>query len=386
MKFSSKQQEVFDEIMHFFLESDEPFYIFSGVAGSGKSTIINEINNVLNKEYEKTTAVITLTGKAVSTLKDKGISNAKTIHSYMYTPIVDEKTGELIGFDLKLPEDLLEDFIIIDEGSMVNEEIFEDIYNLGKKILVVGDENQLPPISKNEFNLMDVSNYRLEEIHRLAQDNPIIQLSQHILEYGNIPKKFASDKIRFVPRNKFNNHLKDHVDDYDIILCGMNKTRRTLNRLVRKIRGYNTILPVTGERIICLRNDKQNGIYNGEMFYVKNKYKYDHAIGDVTHEMHNFVINDDNGFLYNTLIHDDVWGGDDVWLKYIYKENEYTGESDKKMLNLFDHASAITVWKSQGSEYKNLAYVDENVSFFVDQGKFRYTGITRSKDHITIVS
>lgn len=383
MKFSAKQQEVFDEIMHFFLESDEMVYIFSGVAGSGKSTIINEINNLLRKEYKKTIAVITLTGKAVSTLKEKGIANARTIHSYMYVPLLDEKEN-LIGFEPIDPNELLEDFIIMDEGSMATAEIIEDAFSLGKKILIVGDENQLPSISADNFNVMDESNFRLEEIHRLASDNPIIQLSQHILEYGSIPKKFESEYIRFVKRTEMKRHLDKHSDEYEIVLCGMNKTRHLLNRIIRKINGHDTELPDIGERVICLRNDKMQGIFNGEMFTVQNSWPYKHYIKQVKQELSKFVMKGDDGIYSSVLIHNDVWGGDDVWLKHIF-EKDQEGDYKKRLLNLFDFGSAVTVWKSQGSEYNNLMFVDEDVSFFVDRSKFRYTGITRSKDKITIV-
>ena len=383
MKFSQKQQEVFDEIMHFFLESQEMVYIFSGVAGSGKSTIINEINNLLTKEYHKSVAVVTLTGKAVSTLKGKGIGCARTIHSYMYEPLLDENEN-LIGFEPTDPNELLEDYIIIDEGSMVNEEIFEDLFNLGKKLLIVGDVNQLPPISKTEFNIMDESNFRLEEIHRLAEDNPIIQLSQHILSADSLPRHFASEHIKFIQRNKMREDLMTHHEDYEIILCGTNKTRQMLNKTVRRIKGNVGHLPVDGERVICLRNDKSQGIFNGEMFNVHSRRPYDYKIKGVSQELSQYIMKGDTGFYSSVVVHDDVWGSDDVYMKYIF-EKDHEGESKKRMLNLFDFGEAVTVWKSQGSEYKNLMFVDEDVSFFVDRSKFRYTGVTRSKDVITIV-
>jgi len=383
MKFSSKQQEVFDEIMHFFLESDEEIYIFSGVAGSGKSTIINEINNMLKSEYGNTVAVITLTGKAVSTLKDKGIIGAQTIHSYMYTPIVDIHDN-LVGFEPIAPSELTEDFIIIDEGSMVNEEIFEDVYNLGKKILVVGDVNQLPPISKTNFNIMEESNFRLEEIHRLAEGNPIIMLSQHILEYGSLPKRFESEHIRFTKRNQLKTHLEKHGKDYEIILCGTNKVRNTLNKRMRSVYDYHGQLPMDGERIINLQNDKNQGIFNGEMFKVHKQYPYEYKVKDIKQEMTKYVIKDNNDFYHSVLVHDDVWGNGEAYLKYIFEYNEYLEKSEKRTLNKFDFGYAVTVWKSQGSEYQNLMFVDEDVSYFVDRGKFRYTAITRSKDKITI--
>ena len=100
MKLSNKQQEIFDDIMHFFLESDEMIYIFSGVAGSGKSTIINIINEVLTKQYNKKVANIALTGKATNVMRTKGIYDAKTIHSFLYIPIIDA-LGNLTGFKLK---------------------------------------------------------------------------------------------------------------------------------------------------------------------------------------------------------------------------------------------------------------------------------------------
>ena len=57
---------------------------------------------------------------------------------------------------------------------------------------------------------------------------------------------------------------------------------------------------------------------------------------------------------------------------------------ERRFLDKFDLGSCVSVWKSQGSEYKNLLFYDENVSYFVDRTKFRYTAVTRAKEKITI--
>ena len=384
MKLSNKQTECFDACMHFFLEEPHSqLFVFSGVAGSGKTVLINELTQLLSKEYYKEVAILTLTGKASQVLRNKGVKDVQTIHSFLYHPIIDDVTGELQGFEPKSASDITSDFIIIDEASMVDEELLDDIASLGRKILMVGDENQLPPISKDNFNPMDVTDIRLEEIHRQAADNPIIQLSQHILSSDTIPLSFKCDKINFIKRHQVEKHLRSNGTDYDVILCGTNKRRVRFNVVMREVLGFSGALPNLGERIICLRNNNKgegmdvDKIFNGEVFVVdsiREDKRTDHHVHlyDVTREDGEYRTQ------YEICVHDNIWHNGEEWL-YNFKYNSKIIAVDK-----FDYASAITVHKSQGSEYENVLFVDDDVSFFLDRAKFRYTAVTRSSDRITI--
>lgn len=377
MKLSEKQQDAFDEVLDFMQNSSEPLYVFSGVAGSGKSTIINELVDVLGNSG---IAVLAFTGKAAKVLRDKGISSAKTIHSYLYRPIIDEQ-GNLMGFAKKDADEFTEDYIIVDEGSMIDEKLILDLHETGRKILVVGDVNQLPPISNDDFNIMDNPQVRLDEIHRLAEDNPIIRMSQHILHEGTIPVIRDSDHIQYINKSRIDEHLMECGEVYDTILCGTNRQRTQLNKTMRRKYGYRSRQPMSGEKLICLQNNLRDGCehYNGDIFTVEQTLDYPHRKLDI----HRYQMKRDDGYGRSILVDDDVWF--DGFSKHNFvEEKDFEGEVVKTPLQRFDFGYAMTVWKAQGSEYKNLLFLDEDVSYFVDRRKFRYTAITRSKDKITI--
>jgi exodeoxyribonuclease-5 len=389
MKLSNKQQQIHDEIMHFFTDGDpeKQLYIFSGCAGSGKSTIINEINDLLVNQYNLRTANLALTGKAAKVMRTKGIYGAQTIHSFLYKPVVDPTTQELIGFIKKDSSELECDCIIIDEGSMVTEEILKDIMDLGKKVLIVGDVNQLPPVQdrKSNFNVMDLYDVRLEEIHRQAADSPIIKLSQYILENDNLPKP-DNEFVRHISKYKLREHLAGTVNDYGTILCGTNKQRVELNNAARNILNRKSRLPMEDDKVICLRNNARNGsvaIFNGDIFYVKKVMP--HMVSHKGMDLHDYIMlnEEDTGFI-RVVVDDDWWHNG--WSKHNYIDEpcDDTGDLRRIFLDVFDFAYAITVWKAQGSEYDNVLFVDEDVSYFSDRAKFRYTAVTRSKNLLTI--
>jgi exodeoxyribonuclease-5 len=89
-----------------------------------------------------------------------------TIHSLMYFPETDDVSGMILGWHRR--EWLEFDFIFVDEASMVGKEIWEDLLAYGVPIVAIGDHGQLPPIGKDNFNLMEDPEYVLTEIHRQA--------------------------------------------------------------------------------------------------------------------------------------------------------------------------------------------------------------------------
>jgi len=390
MKLSQKQQETFDECIHFFLEGNKKLFVLSGVAGSGKSVIINEIMQFFTNEFkefgvEKNISVMTLTGKAAKVLRDKGVDGAQTIHSYLYTPLLDIN-GELIGFDPIDAHKLTNDFIIIDEGSMVTKEIYADLKRLGKKILVVGDVNQLEPVvinGKSTFNLMKNPDIRLEEIHRQAEGSPIIVLSQYILETGRIPREKFHDDVRYISKRNAEKHLNKYASEYDITLCATHAFRTKLNKAARKHYGRFGRIPELGDKVICLRNNKYRNpvTYNGEIFEVSaiNDELIQHA---GIEEIRRYKVTNEDNKIYDLMVEDDVWFNGVSVVKHISLPDQ--SEFDTNFPDVFDFGEAITVHKSQGSEFKNVLYVDQDVSGWCDQTRFRYTAVTRAKEFITI--
>ena len=112
------------------------------------------------------------TGKAASVLRKKGVEDAQTIHSLIYTAVEDEETGE-VHFILSDDSPAADaDLIVLDEVIMVNKEIADDLQSFGKKILVLGDPGQLPPVSGEGAFTSREPDVFLREIHRQAADQP----------------------------------------------------------------------------------------------------------------------------------------------------------------------------------------------------------------------
>ena len=231
----SVQNALLDWVEDYYNGSGEQFTTMAGLAGTGKTTLLGFLAEELRarKPYIRI-GFITYTGKASLVLASKLANTALgsedyigTIHSLIYFPIVDEKTGKVEGWSLR---DLLEvDFIFVDEASMVGKEIWKDLLDYNVPIIAIGDHGQLPPVGADSFNLMAEPAHILTEIHRQAQDNPIIQLSMKAREEGYIDCGIYGHGIAKLhwsdPRCK--KIINSYDKDSDLIaLCGMNATRR----------------------------------------------------------------------------------------------------------------------------------------------------------------
>jgi len=163
-ELSPDQNTCLDQIMSWWTDSKESLYTLGGFAGTGKSYLISVLRTKLENIK---VAFCCYTGKATSVLNNKLKHNnslrssdkCSTIHSLIYTPDVD-KNGDVIGWKLR---DNLDDYdlLILDEASMVSEDVFCDLESFGIPILAVGDHGQLPPVGGN-LNLMKDPQSKLE--------------------------------------------------------------------------------------------------------------------------------------------------------------------------------------------------------------------------------
>jgi exodeoxyribonuclease-5 len=240
--------------------------VLGGSAGTGKTTLIRELVSSL----KGLTQVAAFTGKAVDVICRLGVP-ALTIHSLIYTPDKDKK-GDLI-FRLK-PDDMLPkcDCLIIDEASMVPEDIYNDLVeHLDMPIVFVGDHCQLPPV-KGRFNIMSEPDIRLETPHRFA--GRIAKFANYVRQ-GSPPEQFTTDEqLIFLPEGRedetvvlisrwvlMNRDPVENLPDYQI-LAATNNERAGFNGRVRYLLG-RTGAPVKGDRIIFLLSNGR--IRNGQM-------------------------------------------------------------------------------------------------------------------------
>jgi exodeoxyribonuclease-5 len=184
-----------------------------GFAGTGKTTLIKYLAKFC-KEFR----VCAYTGKAAEVLRKKEIFSASTIHSLIYRPDYDED-GTLLGFELVPKNEINCEGFIVDEGSMVNFDIYEDLMAYGLPIIFVGDHGQLEPIG-TDFNLMKKPDYVLEEIHRNAGE------IAHFAEWLRFGKKSTayhpkSEKVKIISQRRITD---DHLLAVDQVICAYNTT------------------------------------------------------------------------------------------------------------------------------------------------------------------
>lgn len=343
-----------------------------GFAGTGKTTMAKEIANSVKGDV----LYMTFTGKAALVLRKKGCTGASTIHSAIYKVHEDNDTGEtefVLNPDSPVAGAAL---VVVDEVSMVGEELGRDLMSFGTKVLVLGDPFQLPPVSNGEgFFTAHEPNIMLTEIHRQAQDNPIIRMSMDIREgRGLAPGQYGTSLV--VRRGDMSkDDLRALVLQADQLLCGRNNTRQAFNRRVREIKGIagspEAWMPTIGDRLVCLKNNRIKGLLNGGLWTVK----------DVRIKGRKFVMNvaslDDPG----SIIPVDV----ETPFQFFQGTEKEMHWKERKQADEFCHGYALTVHKSQGSQWDNVLLFDESSVFRDDAAKHIYTGVTRAAEKVTVV-
>jgi len=385
LKLSAEQATILKKITYWFKNpGDNQFLTLGGYAGTGKTTLVSFLRKKLNKINKKMSVCFcSYTGKGTQVIKNKlkqseaeflGDS-VSTIHSLIYSPIVNNH-DVIIGWTLK--EDLSADLIIIDEASMVDRRIWQDLLSYHIPIIAVGDHGQLPPI-KDSFNLMEKPMLRLESIHRQAKENPIIYLSIIAREQGRIPEgNFGKNIVRILRNSpEAEETVKDLLLDYNqdtLILCGYNSTRVRINKFIRQSQGFESETPEAGDRVICLRNNHAESIYNGMLGTINSIFPKNPKWYQANIKMSG------KKEIYDGAIYQKQFGRKDS-LNFT-EERQAVKKGD-----LFDFGYALTVHKAQGSEAKRVILFEERFARMDDATwkKWLYTGITRAQEELFVI-
>lgn len=362
-------------------KNKEPYTVIAGYGGTGKSTLIPYIIEALNIPEDKV-IFATLTGKAALVLRNKGCKNSITLHKLLYIPrkIPNSNDVEFI------PREFLENsprLIVVDEASMVSQEIFDLLMSHKVHVIFLGDTFQLPAIS-NSANILDHPHVLLTEITRQALDSPIIRLSMDIREgkpivYGG-PKE-----ARVIPREKVSKGL---LLGADIVLCGKNITRRYLNDEIRKLKWGDEYqaAPVNGDRLICLHNywqivdeKDETPLINGMIGTISNittqdtKILHPKLMGTFTDETNNIF--HDISIDYNLLTTGEPTVNKDNWKKFYKKEKPLE----------FDYGNAITTHKAQGSQFNKVLCFVERMGDKEQYYRWLYTSVSRAVEKVVLV-
>ncbi len=335
-----------------------------GYAGTGKTTLARHIAEGVDGEVK----FAAFTGKAALVMRNKGCDGASTIHSLIYR--ARESGAEQPSFELwdDAPASKAE-LIVIDECSMVDAEMARDLLSFDCPLLVLGDPAQLPPIAGAGFFTDAEPDAMLTEVHRQAQDDPIVRLSMAVREGEPIEIGRYGD-TEVVSRGNLD---PDRPMQADQILVGRNATRRAYNMRVRERLGITEPLPVAGDKLVCLRNNRKKALFNGGLWRVKVR-----ATSRAKSRILSMRIAPDEDFggrVTKVSVRADCFSGgieDIAW-------------EQRKPYDEFDFGYVMTVHKSQGSQWDDVVLFDESFAFQDSRARWLYTGITRAAKRLTIV-
>ena len=395
--YTPEQEYIINQELDWFLNSNEQIFQYDGKAGTGKSFVMNEMVKRMGLNPINEIAAMSFIGSASILMRMRGLLNAKTIHSWLYdiqeVPLRD-KYGKIIMDNLlnvpvKVPKFIPRDYLprdvklmSIDERWTVPASLKKEIEKFGVKILVAGDQGQLPPVNDSPAYLVDGKIYHLTQVLRQGNRTDIVEIANRLRVgmpigngyYGNV---FVIDR-------------KSLTDDMliwaDAIICGKNQTRDYYNKKIRSILGFYGELPQYGEKIVCRKNNwlEKVSLNNGGEISLVNG-----LIGTVTNAPDissfdgkmftmNFVPDIMRNVEFNGLRCNYKYITSDARQRDIVKNNRYeTG-------CMFEFGYALTGWIAQGSQWNNVIYIEEGMHPSI-RNQLNYVGATRAVQNLIYV-
>ena len=373
------QAEAVSMIEDWFKKPKKNQFVLAGLAGTGKTTIVRYFMDKLNLHPDDV-AFVAYTGKAALVLTTMG-TPATTIHTLIYMAHVDPITKNVTFVKADKLEKPLR-LIVVDEASMVSGEIQEDLESFNVPIIYIGDHGQLPPV-QGESKLMLNADIKLEKIHRQAEGNPIIFLAKMARLGAKLPFKTYGPGVVKLRMQDVTPGLLTGVDQ---VLCGKNITRQKLNLRIRGCLGKATNNVTVGDRVICLRNNWQKGYINGMTGTVLSLQEFD-KIGINEKDSWRYHVGQQAMHLETDHSLGDFEGNTLYNIPYdpgIFTQN-VPPDMGNKCIEPFDYAYAITVHKSQGSQYTSVMVIEEWLGDYNLHKKWLYTAITRAAVGLVLV-
>ncbi len=364
-------------------------FILTGGPGTGKTTTLNAVIQ-LCRGKNKRLCLAAPTGRAAKRMSDLTGQPAKTIHRLLEVDFSNENKLKFKHHELN---PLKADVIIIDEMSMVDTLLFEALLRAIKpesKLIMVGDSNQLPSVGagnilKDLISSGFIPTVELKEIFRQAAESLIVTNAHKIVNGVNPELNERKKDFFFMPTNSDEDTARlvvnlaktrlpeaygySPIDDIQILsptkmgAAGTKELNRSLQLALNpparnkkeirffdvSFRMYDKVMQIKNDYDVAWKKDGESGlgIFNGD-------------IGIIT-----------DVDTSNNILKIDFDGRIAV----------YTTE----MLSKLEHAYAVTIHKSQGSEYKAVIMPLTDVSEQLLYRNLLYTGITRAKENIILV-
>lgn len=374
----------------------------SGAAGSGKTTVLSEVKNILEG---KNVSWAAMTGKAALRVHELCGVKASTLHAALYARPVQGKKGRIYFNKLRNPECK---FLVIDETSMMGPKIYQDLQSWimqGVRILFVGDPIQLPPVMTpkeekswgKDFSVFrEVEGPFLTQVMRSGDD--IIDVATQLREEGQVPKTSKGGySIRRSGRPGLDAVEEFLLDNEDhMLITWRNQLRMKANREIRRRLGFEGLLPNPEEPVIICKNGQD--VLNGEI-HLAGSFADGAKIGDV--ETHWLDTYENLELLVSTQGREEPMDGNlpevEDW-KSFHKQRESMELPDPIPIT---YGYVSTAHKAQGSEYKKvtifLSAGDLKSRYFrVDTTlpngdkmpfatRWLYTSLTRARHQVSLI-
>ncbi len=378
----------------------QPRVTISGQAGSGKTLLSSQLYKTAC-ELGIRCGAVAYTGQAAAMLRARGIANACTIHSLIYLPQAEreaEKRATLEKLDepdvseaekrrlrnrlveLREPGFVLREkadvpqLLFVDEAAMLDSEIGRDLESFGGQLVIVGDPYQLEPIEGEPYFDLSSPDIELTEVFRT--DRP------EILELATATRKqerFACELAKpFFERIAPSGKLWLSADR---VICCSNNMRRRINREASEAAGFGARpCGKEGEKLICLRNHKELGLFNGSAVKLRNvtwnarngRAEILRLEADGWKECGELPIYDGHFRVTERGLNK---AAADRWLAEDLARNRCSGIE-------LDWSFATTCHKAQGSEFNRVIVVRERCQ---KNWKWDYTAITRARTRLLIL-
>lgn len=429
---SLAQRAAIDDVIAWYRNPDDPRQVYRlfGWAGSGKTSLAQRIVAELGLTDVRYAAY---TGKAAYVLRTKGCPEACTVHSLIYTPLgQDRREIDRLQTELRMLNDreqLTEDpnelamipvrrdflteklaaeeakpqkltfvlkeesdfegaeLLVLDEASMVDQRMALDLMSYGVRILVLGDPAQLPPVGGEGYFTDAPADHLLTEVHRSALDSAPTRIATIARQSCDGDQTFG---IRGPVGDSGRVMRPPALSEFDQILVGTNKVRWAVNEMIRRSLGRPT-MPVPTDRIIVLKNSREAGVFNGQLFSVLTCVDHPETVDRTTGRKYRLQVVEEGTGTEREL---DVWA--DGFRDQRGERDVSRGHGGRTAAATF--AFAITVHKSQGSQWRSVLVLDESslmmylarkdgkgvAAQFAQARSWFYTAVTRASHRVVI--